>query len=129
MKSASEQAKTEDGICLIHFDTHLDTNEGYFGAQFTHGTPFKRAVEQKFINGSTSFHVGCHGSLYTEDCLTSKFILRWGLPHCNWFLRWGTPSDELKSGILKVKNTKIPVGIDFIGPSCSGFFSGQNFFF
>jgi arginase family enzyme len=32
---------------MIHFDAHSDTNDSYFGGErFTHGTPFRRAVEE-----------------------------------------------------------------------------------
>ena len=30
-------------IAVVHFDAHLDTWDTYFGAPFTHGTPFRRA--------------------------------------------------------------------------------------
>ena len=32
-------------VALVHFDAHLDTWDTYFGAAYTHGTPFRRAVE------------------------------------------------------------------------------------
>ena len=31
-------------VALVHFDAHLDTWDTYFGAPYTHGTPFRRAV-------------------------------------------------------------------------------------
>ena len=30
-------------VALVHFDAHLDTWDTYFGAPYTHGTPFTRA--------------------------------------------------------------------------------------
>ena len=33
-------------VALVHFDAHLDTWDTYFGAEYTHGTPFRRAVEE-----------------------------------------------------------------------------------
>ncbi len=34
-------------VGLIHFDAHSDTNDTYFGDNpFTHGTPFRRAIEE-----------------------------------------------------------------------------------
>ena len=32
-------------VALVHFDAHLDTWDTYFGAPYTHGTPFRRARE------------------------------------------------------------------------------------
>jgi agmatinase len=36
-------------VALVHFDAHLDTWDTYFGAPYTHGTPFRRAVEEAFL--------------------------------------------------------------------------------
>ena len=33
-------------IAVLHFDAHLDTWDTYFGAPYTHGTPFRRASEE-----------------------------------------------------------------------------------
>ena len=36
---------------MIHFDAHSDTNDSYFGGErFTHGTPFRRAVEEGVLD-------------------------------------------------------------------------------
>ena len=36
-------------VALVHFDAHLDTWDTYFGAPFTHGTPFRRAREENLF--------------------------------------------------------------------------------
>src|SRR4051794_8441790 len=33
-------------VAVLHFDAHLDTWDTYFGAPYTHGTPFRRASEE-----------------------------------------------------------------------------------
>src|SRR5258708_31021342 len=33
-------------VAVGHFDAHLDTWDTYFGAAYTHGTPFRRASEE-----------------------------------------------------------------------------------
>ena len=35
--------KCNGPVALVHFDAHLDTWDTYFGAPYTHGTPFRRA--------------------------------------------------------------------------------------
>ena len=35
--------KNKGPVSLVHFDAHLDTWDTYFGAPYTHGTPFRRA--------------------------------------------------------------------------------------
>jgi agmatinase len=51
-------------IALVHFDAHLDTWDTYFGAAYTHGTPFRRAFEEGLLASERSVHVGIRGSLY-----------------------------------------------------------------
>ena len=52
-------------VSLVHFDAHLDTWDTYFGAPYTHGTPFRRAVEEGLLELGTSAHVGTRGPLYS----------------------------------------------------------------
>lgn len=55
-------------IALLHFDAHLDTWDSYFGADYTHGTPFRRAFEEGLLDTDALCHVGTRGPLYgTED--------------------------------------------------------------
>ncbi len=55
-------------VALLHFDAHLDTWDTYFGAEYTHGTPFRRAFEEGLIDTDALCHVGTRGPLYgTED--------------------------------------------------------------
>jgi agmatinase len=37
-------------VALLHFDAHLDTWDTYFGEPYTHGTPFRRAVEDGILD-------------------------------------------------------------------------------
>ena len=55
-------------VALLHFDAHLDTWDTYFGAEYTHGTPFRRAFEEGIIDTDAVMHVGTRGPLYgTQD--------------------------------------------------------------
>ena len=50
---------------LIHFDSHSDTGDSYFGDnRYTHGTPFRRAVEEGLIDPSRVVQIGIRGSIY-----------------------------------------------------------------
>lgn len=61
-------AKKHGKIALLHFDAHLDTWDTYFGAEYTHGTPFRRAFEEELLDTDALCHVGTRGPLYgTED--------------------------------------------------------------
>jgi agmatinase len=52
-------------VALVHFDAHLDTWDTYFGAPYTHGTPFRRASEEGLLALNRSAHIGIRGPLYT----------------------------------------------------------------
>jgi agmatinase len=56
-------------VALVHFDAHLDTWDTYFGAAYTHGTPFRRAAEEGLFAGDVSMHIGIRGSLFTRQDL------------------------------------------------------------
>ncbi|MFI7483445.1 agmatinase [Kocuria sp. M1R5S2] len=51
-------------LALLHFDAHLDTWDTYFGAAYTHGTPFRRAFEEGLLDPEALCHVGIRGPLY-----------------------------------------------------------------
>jgi agmatinase len=57
-------------VALIHFDAHLDTWDTYFGAAYTHGTPFRRAWEEGLLRADALTHVGIRGSLYSRADLS-----------------------------------------------------------
>ena len=57
-------------VAVVHFDAHLDTWDSYFGAAYTHGTPFRRASEEGLLDRSACLHVGTRGPLYATSDLT-----------------------------------------------------------
>ena len=57
-------------VALLHFDAHLDTWDTYFGAAYTHGTPFRRAWEEGLLLEDRASHVGIRGPLFSPDDLT-----------------------------------------------------------
>jgi len=58
-------------VSVVHFDAHLDTWDTYFGAAYTHGTPFRRASEEGLLDRSGCIHVGTRGPVYSRDDLTA----------------------------------------------------------
>jgi agmatinase len=56
-------------VALLHFDAHLDTWDTYFGAAYTHGTPFRRAFEEGLLLRDHSIHVGIRGPLLSPQDL------------------------------------------------------------
>jgi agmatinase len=56
-------------LALLHFDAHLDTWDTYFGAAYTHGTPFRRAHEEGLLASDRCAHVGIRGPLFAPQDL------------------------------------------------------------
>ena len=53
---------------MVHFDAHSDTWDTYFGGyKYTHGTPFRRAVEEGLLDPKRVVQIGIRGSLYKGD--------------------------------------------------------------
>ncbi|UWQ93581.1 agmatinase (plasmid) [Rhodobacteraceae bacterium M382] len=60
---------SEAPVGLIQFDSHTDLFDSYFGGnKFTHGTPFRRAIEEGLVDPQRFVQVGIRGTAYnTED--------------------------------------------------------------
>jgi guanidinopropionase len=53
-------------VGLVHFDAHSDTNDTYFGDnRYTHGTPFRRAIEEGLVDPKRTIQIGIRGSVYS----------------------------------------------------------------
>ena len=59
------RALAREPVGLIHFDAHSDTNDRYFGDNpYTHGSPFRRAVEEGLLDPRRVVQIGIRGSIY-----------------------------------------------------------------
>jgi agmatinase len=66
-------AATHGPVALVHFDSHSDLWNEYWGQRYTHGTPFRRAIEEGLIDVGRSSQIGMRGSLYdAEDAQVGK---------------------------------------------------------
>jgi guanidinopropionase len=64
----------DEAVGMVHFDAHTDTMDRYFGeSKFTHGTPFRRAIEEGLLDPRRTVQIGIRGALYSD---TDK---DWGL--------------------------------------------------
>ncbi len=68
-------ARDHGPLAVLHLDAHLDTWDTYFGAAYTHGTPFRRASEEGLIDLERSVHVGIRGPLYSRADLEADSVL------------------------------------------------------
>jgi agmatinase len=68
-------ARDHGPVAVLHFDAHLDTWDTYFGAPYTHGTPFRRASEEGLLDLERSMHMGIRGPLYSSSDLEDDAVL------------------------------------------------------
>ncbi|HAR53090.1 agmatinase [Roseovarius nubinhibens] len=55
-------------VGMIHFDSHTDLFHSYFGGMmYTHGTPFRRAVEEGLLDPKRVVQIGIRGTMYDEE--------------------------------------------------------------
>ncbi|WP_028925863.1 agmatinase [Pseudonocardia acaciae] len=83
-------AQAHGPVALLHFDAHLDTWDTYFGEPYTHGTPFRRAVEEGVVDTSALCHVGIRGPLFGARDLENDRRLGFGVV---------TSADVMRRGI------------------------------
>jgi agmatinase len=62
-------------LSLLQLDAHTDTWDSYFGSKLTHGTMFRRAVEEGIVDATTSVQIGLRGSLYSAGDVADNAAL------------------------------------------------------
>ena len=56
----------DEPVGMVHFDAHTDTLDRYFGeSKYTHGTPFRRAIEEGLLDPRRTVQIGIRGALYS----------------------------------------------------------------
>ena len=53
---------------MIHFDSHTDLYHSYFGGElYTHGTPFRRAIEEELLDPKRVVQIGLRGTMADHE--------------------------------------------------------------
>ncbi|MHA2394617.1 MAG: agmatinase [Promethearchaeota archaeon] len=110
--------KKHGPVALIHFDSHSDTGKKRFGRKYTHGTPFRRAIEEELILLNHSIQVGMRGSTYSRDSLNEARTLGFKLVTTNEGQEMGI--ENLTRQINKRvgdANAFVSFDIDFVDPA------------
>lgn len=103
--------KIHGPISVIHFDAHLDTWDTYFGADFTHGTPFRRASEEGLLDPEGCLHIGIRGPLYATSDLSDDGDLGFEIIETTKFDEIGT-NGVIEKMLKRVGNKPVYVSID-----------------
>ncbi|XP_061112879.1 agmatinase, mitochondrial [Conger conger] len=60
-------AEKHGPVGLIHVDAHSDTSDVVFWEKITHGTPFRRCVEEGLLDCQRVVQIGMRGTTYSSD--------------------------------------------------------------
>ena len=104
---------------MIHFDSHTDLFHSYFdGTMFTHGTPFRRAVEENLLDPNRVVQIGIRGTQYdTEDLDFAKSVGIRVIKIEEFFDRGIQDVMAEAKEIVGEKETYVSYDIDFIDPA------------
>jgi len=62
------RALADEPLGMVHFDSHTDLYHSYFdGQMYTHGTPFRRAVEEGLLDPKRVVQIGIRGTMYDSE--------------------------------------------------------------
>ena len=104
---------------MIHFDSHTDLFHSYFdGTMFTHGTPFRRAVEENLLDPKRVIQIGIRGTQYDREDLDFAESVGIRVVKIEEFFDRGIEDVMVEAReIVGEKDTYISYDIDFIDPA------------
>ena len=104
---------------MIHFDSHTDLFHSYFGGfKYTHGTPFRRAVEEGLLDPKRVCMIGIRGSAYDfEDRDFADSVGIRVIPIEEFFARGVDSVMQEAREIAGNQKTYVSYDIDFVDPT------------
>ncbi|SEO30943.1 guanidinopropionase [Gemmobacter aquatilis] len=104
---------------MIHFDSHTDLFHSYFGGtMYTHGTPFRRAVEEGLLDPTRVVQIGIRGTTYdSEDRDFARAVGIRVIPIEEFHARGVTDVMAEARSIAGSGETYISYDIDFVDPA------------
>ena len=116
---ALRAAGADGPVGMVHFDAHTDLFDSYFGgARYTHGTPFRRAIEEGVLDPARTVQIGVRGTSYDgEDRRYAREVGVRVVPIEEW-RAWGVANVMAEArGIVGNGPTYLSFDIDAIDPS------------
>ncbi|NBB48540.1 agmatinase [Rhizobium sp. CRIBSB] len=104
---------------MVHFDSHTDLFHSYFGGfKYTHGTPFRRAVEEGLLDPKRVCMIGIRGPAYDfEDRDFADAVGIRVIPIEEFHARGVADVMEEARAIAGSGETYVSYDIDFIDPA------------
>ena len=104
---------------MIHFDSHTDLFHSYFdGTMFTHGTPFRRAIEENLLDPKRVIQISIRGTQYDSEDLDFANSVGIRVVKIDEFFDRGIQDVMAEAREIVGENeTYISYDIDFIDPA------------
>ncbi len=109
----------DGALGMVHFDSHTDLYHSYFdGTMYTHGTPFRRAVEEGLLDPHRVVQIGIRGTQYdSEDMDFAKAVGIRIITIDEFHDRGVADVMEEARDIVGQKPTYVSYDIDFVDPT------------
>ena len=112
-------AKKHGTVALVHVDAHADVNDTMFGEKITHGTIFRRAIEEGLVEPGKMFQIGLRATGYAADDFDwarDKGVTVVTAEEC-WYKSLAPLMDSIRSNIGAEQPTYLSFDIDGLDPS------------
>ncbi len=110
---------SKEPVGLIQFDSHTDLFHSYFNGQlYTHGTPFRRAVEENLLDPKRIVQIGIRGTNYDSE--DREFAKSEGIRIITIEEFFDRGLSDVMVEVLEIvqdKETYLSYDIDFIDPA------------
>lgn len=106
-------------VGMVHFDAHTDLFDSYFGGtMYTHGTPFRRAIEEGLLDPRRVVQIGIRGTTYdSEDRDFADSAGVRVIPIEEFHARGVEDVMAEAKSIVGTKETYVSYDIDFVDPA------------
>ena len=114
-------AKKYGPLAVVHVDAHADMNDEMFGEKVTHGTIFRRAIEENLIDPKKMIQVGLRATGYAAedfDWAKSKGVQVVPAEEC-WYHSLAPLMEDYRSNLGSEHPVYLSFDIDGLDPSCA----------
>ena len=112
-------ARKHGPMALVHVDAHADTNDEMFGEKITHGTIFRRAIEEKLVEPDAMVQIGLRATGYSAedfDWARSQGVKVVQAEEC-WHQSLAPLMDEIRTRFGAERPCYLSFDIDGLDPS------------
>ena len=58
----------DDPVGMVHIDAHTDFCDEEMNSKYSHGTPFRRAIEERLLDPKRTIQIGIRGAANSDEC-------------------------------------------------------------